>query len=355
MTHRIGNLIALSAIAASLLPADTVILTNGDRVTGKLVNTADGKLTVKTEFMGDVSISLDGVVSIKTDAPVTVTFDDGAKVTGAVVTAGEQVRVVENEQTKSERKFSALVAVRDEENQRTYEREQERLTNPGWLDFWSVGANLGAATARGNARTTTLTSGALIERKTGFDKTTLTYEQIYSTQSTTEPSGATANAISGSARYERDLDKKLFVYTGAGFDFDEFQDLDLRTVLGGGLGWHILDNDRHKWDFSAGGNWNREKFSTGLVRDSGEINVLEKSEHQLSNALRIHQGFSFSPNMTERGEYRFNARVGADIKLNNHLALTLLVSDKFLSNPLPGNQKNDLLLSTGVQFNWAQK
>ena len=49
----------MSTLAVSLLPADTVLLKNGDRVTGRLVNTVDSKLTVKTELMGDVAITLD--------------------------------------------------------------------------------------------------------------------------------------------------------------------------------------------------------------------------------------------------------------------------------------------------------
>ncbi len=355
MKIRTGKLVMGSILAVSLLHADTVVLSNGDRVTGKVIDTADGKVTVKTNLMGEVHIDKKGIVSIETEEPATVTFADGTKSTGTVVTKGEQVEVIQQNQKKVARAFSALEAVRDADSQRKYEREQKRLTNPGWLDFWTVDADLGIASARGNARTTTINSGAKIQRATGFDKTTLTFEQIYSTQSTTEPTGTTANAISGGASYERNLTKKLFAYTGASFDYDQFQNLDLRAVLGGGLGWHIVDTDRTKWDFGAGGNWNREKFSTGLVRNSFEFNLFEKSDHQLTKALRVFQGFSLFPNMSDRGEYRYRLRIGTDFTLNSHLALTMLVSNKYLSNPLPGNKKNDLLFSTGIKFTWSQK
>ena len=156
-------------------------------------------------------------------------------------------------------------------------------------------------------------------------------------------------------RIIENMNEKFFVYTAAQFDFDEFQSLDLRSVLGGGFGWHIIRGDRNTWDVGAGANWNREKFSTGLVRNFAEANIFERSDHQINSALRVYQSFSIFPNLTDTGEYRFRARAGAELKINSHLALTVLASSRFLSNPIEGNKKNDLLFSTGIQFNWAQK
>lgn len=336
------------------LHADTIVLSNGDRVTGKVINTSDGKMTVKSDLMGDVVVALKDIVAIETAGPLTASFADGEKVIGTVATEGEQVKVTREDQSQIIRQLSELEALRDAERQQAYEREQQRQTSPGWLDFWALEADLGLAAARGNASTTTINSGAQLKRATGLDKTTFTFEQIYSTQRTTEPFGTTANALTAAGRYERDLTSNLFVYTGASFEFDEFQDLDLRTVLGGGLGWHVIRQDRHSWDVGGGGNWNREDFSDDTLRNSGELNFYEESSHQITQALRLYQGFHFFPNLTESGEYRFRLRAGADVNLNRFLAITFLISNKYLSNPLPENKKSDMLFSTGIQFSWAQ-
>ncbi len=342
------------AFVTSYVSGDSIVLSNGDRVTGQVTDSTDGKMTVKSELMGDVVIDIKDIVSIETDEPLPTTFADGEKVVGKIATEGEQVKITRDNQSQVTRTLSALEGIRDADNQQAYERELERQRNPGWLDFWSIEAELGVAAAKGNADTTTINSGALVRRTTGFDRTTLVFEQIYSTQRTTEAFGTIANAISGGVRYERNISTGLFVYTGASFDIDEFQDLDLRTVLGGGLGWHVIRSDRHTWDVGGGGNWNREKFSTGLLRNSGEVNFYEESDHKLTRALRAYHGFYFFPNLSERGEYRFRVRAGVDFNLNSHLALTIVLSDKFLSNPLPGNKRNDLMYSTGIQFRWAQ-
>jgi putative salt-induced outer membrane protein YdiY len=348
-------LVTTALISLGVLRADEITLTNGNRVSGQIINTDGDNVTVETEFMGTVSIDRKGIASISTDEPLNITLESGELVVGKVETVGKQLTVKKEDETQLTTPVESFQAIRDDASQAAWEREQKRLTDPGWLDFWTIAADLGIAAARGNANTTTVTSGAVIQRETGFDKTTLTYEQIYSKQSTTEPFGSTANAISGGANYQRDLSEKFFFYTAAQFDFDEFQDLDLRSVLGGGLGWHILQGDRTRWDFGAGGNWNREKYSTGLTRDSAEVNIFEDSEHQINKSLRVFQSFSIFPNLSETGDYRFRAKAGAELKINSHLALTFLASNKFQSNPVSGNKKNDLLFSTGVQFNWAQK
>ncbi len=75
----------------------------------------------------------------------------------------------------------------------------------------------------------------------------------------------------------------------------------------------------------------------------------------MNTLLRVHQSFSVFSNLTETGEYRFQARAGANLKIHTNLAVTLLITNRFLSNPVEGNQKNDVIFSTGLQFNWAQQ
>jgi putative salt-induced outer membrane protein YdiY len=334
--------------------ADTVMLSNGDRVTGEVTNTQDGKLTVISELMGTVEIPLKAVVSLQTKELLTATFSNGDRITGRILGEREEIRVTREDQSAVTRTFSELEAVRDANNQLAYERRLERRSNPGWLDFWSLEADVGLASAQGNAHTTTVNSGATAQRTTGLDETTLDLEQIYSTQESREPFGTTANSMRGGAHYQRNLSSHFFFFGAAGVEFDEFQDLDLGTLLGGGFGWQVIKNERHSWDIGAGGNWYREKFATDLVRNSGEINLSEESDHKVNTLLRIHQGFYFFPNLSQSGEFRIRATAGVELRVTDLLAFTFLVSSRYLSNPLPGHKKNDLLISTGLRFRWVQ-
>jgi hypothetical protein len=52
----------------------------------------------------------------------------------------------------------------------------------------------------------------------------------------------------------------------SGLEFDEFQKLDLRVVLGGGFGWHILKTERTAFDFFGG-------LPRTILYDNGQASV----------------------------------------------------------------------------------
>lgn len=335
--------------------ADHVTLTNGDRVTGRILVMDAKSLLVKSDFMGEVRIDRSAVSSIESDAPLHVTFRSGERLFGRVRAAGGSLEVGSPEGGVRAEPLEAVEALRVEDRQRAWEREERRRHDPPWLDFWTGSISVGLAAARGNARTATLTSGATAQRTTGFDKIGLKYSQIYSTQSTRLPYGATANRIGGALRYDRNFGARLFAYSSALFDFDEFQDLDLRSVLGGGLGYHVLKSERTFLNVDLGGAWNREKFATGLVRHSGELAVGEESRHRVTSALNLFQSLTVNPNLSQAGELRLAFDGGANIQLSRSLSFHVTLTDRYLSNPLAGLRKNDVLLSTGVTFVFEQR
>ena len=58
----------------------------------------------------------------------------------------------------------------------------------------------------------------------------------------------------------------------------------------------------------------------------------------------------FFPNLTEGGEYRINFDSTLVTDITRRIGWQLTLSDRYLSNPLPGLEKNDLLLSTGLKI-----
>jgi putative salt-induced outer membrane protein len=337
-----------------ILQADQVILKNGDRVTGKIISSDAKTLILKTEAMGEVKIDRAAVSAFRSDGPLNVTLKD-ARVVGAVHTEEDNLLVTKEDAVIKKAAIEDVVAVREDAAQKAWDREQLRLENPPLFDFWTGNLSLNLATASGNARTVTFGTGALAQRATGHDKIVLNYTQIYSRQSTVAPFGATANRVSGAARYDRNLSDKFLTFGLASFDFDQFQDLDLRRVLGGGFGYHAFKDSAHFLDLGGGFSWNHEKFGTGLIRNSGEILISEESAHQLTAGLKLFQRGVVFPNLSETGQYRLNWDGGISLALTRLLSWNINLSDRYLSNPLPERKKNDVLITTGIGFNFAQK
>jgi hypothetical protein len=56
----------------------------------------------------------------------------------------------------------------------------------------------------------------------------------------------------------------------------------------------------------------------------------------------------------DTGEYRIHCDLGSVTTLKNWLSFHVTLSDRFLSNPLPGFHRNHLLLVTGVRVSFGQ-
>lgn len=78
----LAALILVLAFSSQVSQADQIVLSNGDRLTGKVVSKAEDRLKFHTEYAGDINVDWKDVVSIATDDPVTVLSPGGELRTG---------------------------------------------------------------------------------------------------------------------------------------------------------------------------------------------------------------------------------------------------------------------------------
>ena len=150
-----------------------------------------------------------------------------------------------------------IVLIRNDAEQTAYEQS----LSPSLSENWAAGANVGFALTRGNSQSKNLALAFNADRKTLHDKLALYTTAVYSTN---DAPGAvprtTANAEQGGIRYGHDLTPRLFAFVGADFQADSLQTLNLRSVLGGGLGFHVIKRDVTTLDLLAGANYTRESY-----------------------------------------------------------------------------------------------
>jgi hypothetical protein len=138
---------------STLAFADQVVLKNGDTITGKVVKKDGGKLTVHSEFLGDVTMPWTAVKSLNSADPLTVVLPGGETVNGKLNTTGDNLEVATGAALRAT-PLTTVDAVRNAAEQHNF----ERLEHPGMLDLWNGFFDTGLALARGNARTETLTN-----------------------------------------------------------------------------------------------------------------------------------------------------------------------------------------------------
>lgn len=330
--------------------ADQIVMKNGDRLTGVIVKGDDSSVIIESEYAGVLKVKADAIAEITSAQRLHLTLKDGKTVGGRLVIRDARVEVEPESGAKVSFERSAVGVIRSKAEQDAYNRS---LT-PGWLEFWNGFVDLGYSLTTGNINTSTVTLGTNLARETRRDKTTLYAALIKSKNEVNDVSQTTANAIRGGARYEYNLTKRLFAFGFGDFEYNEIQLLDLRMVLGGGMGYNVIKNERTDFSVFGGGSYNYEAFANDTTRNSAEIIVGQAWSHRISDRLTLRERFQLFPNLSDTGEYRLTFDAGLAAKIWNRLDWQITVSDRYLSNPLPGTQGNDLLLTTGLRFNLAR-
>ena len=214
--------------------------------------------------------------------------------------------------------------------------------------------SLGFAGTSGNARTLTFTTGINAARLTRTDKTSVYFNAIKASALVNGKNSDTAQAIRGGLGYDHNVSPRLFANIFNDWEYDRFQNLDLRFVLGGGVGFHAAKTERSKLDILAGFDYNHSKFGTPLTRNSGEFFWGDEYALKLSSATSLVQSYRMFNDLTYRGTYRVNFDVGASTRISKWLTWNVSLSDRYLNHPAPGRKTNDFLYTTGIGITFAR-
>jgi putative salt-induced outer membrane protein YdiY len=346
-------LLMMGGFCPSLL-ADQVTLKNGDRLSGSIVTSDAKTLTLKSEYVGTVLIKWDAVTEITSSQPLYLGSKSGQVIVGPVTTSDGKFAVETKESGTVTLPKEDVTSVRNKDEEAAHEAEIERLRHPSLADLWTGALDSGLALVRGNSESTTANFGLHAERATTRDKITVYTTSVFARSNVNGVTATTAQAISGGVRYDLNLSEKAFAFGTLDLFNDRFQALDLRTVLGAGGGYHAVKNAKTTLDLLAGGDFNRESFTT-FNRSSAEVLLGETFAHKFLPATTFNEALFFYPNLSATGEYRGTLNAGLVTKLSKLLSWQFTFTDFYLSNPAPGKKTNDLLLTTGIRLSFGKQ
>ena len=329
--------------------ADQVALKNGDRMSGTVVK-SDGKtLVLHTDYAGDVTLKWDAVQSIQTSAALHVELQNGKAVAGPVTTSDDRLAVATSA-GNVETARSEVKTLRNDAEQTAY----EKTLHPGLMQGWKTGLNVGFALTGGNSETTNLSVGFLGARQTLHDKLGLYANSVYAKNSApgAVPS-TTANTEAGGLRYDRDLEGKLFAFGAADFFADELQTLNLRSVFGGGVGYHAIKSEKTTFDLLGGLNYTHESYDL-FSRNLVALTLGEELLHKLGKSTAVNEKLYFFPDLNSAGDFRGTFDLGTVTKLNKVLGWQMMFSDVYVTNPPPLKRQNDVIFTTGLNLSFGQ-
>jgi len=342
-----------ATIAVLTLRADQIVLKDGDRITGGIVKKDGQTVTIQSKNFGTVTLKWDDIATVTTDKLLNIVLSGDEAVKGTLQTQDGRIQVAT---PGAPRIVDAgqIVTLRNDAEERAY----QRFLRPGWLDLWTVNGSLSLAGTKGNAQTLVITTPLNFARISNTSRTTAYFNSIRSSATINGVNASTANAVRGGWGYGRNITKKVFFNGFNDYEFDQFQSLDLRVVLGGGLGYHVWATERGRLDVVGGAAYNRESFDPApkkaFTRNSAEAYWGNDFSYKLAARTSLTQSFRMFNNLSNSGEYRLNFDLGASTALTKWLNWNVAFSNRRLSNPVPGRQPNDFLYTTGLGFSFAR-
>lgn len=354
-------LVVVSALLALTFPAiaDTLVLNNGDQLTGT-VESSDGKVIIlKTDYAGELKVKWSDVKQATT-GPLYIIEKNKTTVNGPVTATNTDLTVQTANAGAVTVPLSEVQTIRSPQEQQEYQNS----LHPGFLSDWSGGGNVGFALARGNSDTTNLAVGLNAGRKTNSSQLKAYFSSVYSTTGAIAGGTVTADEILGGIRFDRDLTSKLFVFVGADFLHDALQSLDLQQIYSAGLGWHAIKRPGTTLDVLAGANYTRDSYSgatvvspsTSVSQNFPALTLGEDFTKKIGSTSSVTEDFTYYPDLSDTSQYRFAADAGWTTQIKKWLGWQITFSDRYISNPpILGTKNNDMVFSTGLKFSFTGK
>lgn len=135
---------------------------------------------------------------------------------------------------------------------------------------------------------------------------------------------------------------------------DEFANLKLRALLGGGVRW---SQKREIWRFHLGLGtfYEYEKLRKSVGRDKSTLwraSTYMTVDYLLSEQAKLHETIYLQPAWNAMADLRILNDTSLKVSLTEHLALSLTLELSYDSRPPVGTVKNNVSYQTGITYHF---
>ncbi|MDJ0624119.1 MAG: DUF481 domain-containing protein [Desulfocapsaceae bacterium] len=333
------SILLFMTIATTETFADTIVLVNQDRISGRLVSMEEGTLIIETPYAGEITLDWGQVARVVTDETVQVVLNDQTSLSG-------------NPQEAEPGKMELAMGKTAETV--SFDLDDVQAINPKSVDEPAVKfrgrANVGLSKSSGNTETESHhVDGEIVARtKTNRYTAGIEYNREENDDQVTE------EEYIGYAKYDHFFNDKWYSYLNTLFEKNEFKDLNLRSTVGAGMGYQFYESELTNLSLEAGLGYVNEDFIDASDEDSGAgrwaVNFDRYVYQKYIQLFHFHEGYQ---SLQESEELFIRSRTGLRFPLNPAFQATLQYDYDYDNNPSPGEEKDDsrYLFTLGYTFN----
>ncbi len=328
-------LLLFSIIIPRAALGDTVVVENGDVLTGEVDGIAGGRLVLSTTYAGDVVIDMAAVREIETEGNYTLRLQDKRVVGRLASVDGALVAITAN--------ANIPFAIED-----LVLATQSKLAFTSLVREWDSRVDLALALSSGNS--TAESYNTLIESDYKRDRTA---HQITLLVNTEDSEGLkTKDQLDLDYGFKLFLSDQWFSSANAEYFSDPIKDVDQRISVGMGAGYQFVDNSFGALSTELGLSAVQEELD-GDDEVSPAIRWgLDYNRYFFAKRVELfhRQSLLIIPE-DDRGQV-LSSSSGLRFALNHRIDTAFRVDLNYETDPTPGNEKTDTTytLGLGIRF-----
>ncbi|WP_309384493.1 DUF481 domain-containing protein [Cerasicoccus frondis] len=294
--------ILTSLAICSLASADTLVLNNGDRITGSLISQGDGVITFRSDLLGELSVP---------DTNATVELPEAAPPSTAEAAAAVNATTAS---TKAPKKKEEPMSEKKQEEVNMV--TQSILDAQSWMDEnvipegWSGKLSFGFSYLESNTDTTAINFD--LNGKKDAAPHHYAYDIYYQYSRQTQTNGGVnknQDQYGAEFEYDYDISELMFLNTSLSYLRNQVKDIRHQADLDIGLGFHVINNEDMTLDIIPAYTL-QYKDAEGVSQKWYNLATLKESYvYHFSEIVRFEQTAygSIEPGDTNNYQYGFTA------------------------------------------------
>ena len=322
--------------------ADEIIFTNGDHLTGKIAHLVEGKMLFKSEAIGDVTIDISKIKTFSTDAPIAVHMKDDTVLLQKIVNAETGKFGIEGAGTVKAQDFELA--------------EISSINPPPKpVPRWTGNLSAGLTSTHGNTKAESISGSANLGKRTENDRTQVSVDYAKSKREDpdTGEKDTTEDWWRSKAKYDYFFSKQLYGYVDGRYEKDAIAELDRRMIVGGGAGYQWIESEDLNFSTEFGMASLYEKFDNQTDSNS-EVSIQAgyNFDKTLMKNVKFMHNLTYYPSTEKFSDYYLTSTGEIRAYFTSTMFTTFKVIFDYDATPAIGSHKTDTKYLFGVGYSF---
>ena len=335
--HKLLHAAVLAALSAGVVAQDKITLSNGDVLTGTIKTMADGKVTIASPVLGDVTVPMSNVSDMVTQAQVDLQTKSGDLLKRRIVgMEGGSLRL--------------------EGDTTSLGLDNLGKINPPKLEpTWTGSASLNGLFATGNTDRRAIGGAFDASLRMPMDRISVdaAFDYADNKNQATRDWELNQRRAGAGIKYDRFLDTKTYLWVTTRVLGDTFADLDLRFTGGGGIGYTWIEDKATTLLTELGLAYVNENYRSGAPSSSYlSARAYYRLTHAFSDTTKLVHSGEFFPSLEDGDDFYCQIKTEVVTSLSASMLASLAHVLDFDNTPAPTRERQDhrVLLSIGWKF-----